>query len=50
MTMLGKYRKTDVEKTAEAKLSGNSAKPLTPKQQVAQQCKANNAKNKRRGW
>jgi hypothetical protein len=47
--MLGRYRKTEVEQVAEAKLSGNSAKPLTPAQQVALQCKASDAKNKRRG-
>ena len=46
--MFDKYRKSDTEKAVEAKLS-TSAKGLTAKQIVALQCKASNAKNKRRG-
>jgi len=47
---MGRFsRKSDTEKVAEAKLNGQSAKPLTAKQIVALQCKASDAKNKRRG-
>lgn len=47
------YRKSKDEKVAEAKIRQSrdgSGKKLTPAQIVAQQCKANDAKNKRRGW
>jgi hypothetical protein len=41
------------ERVTEAKIRQSrdgTGKKLTPAQIVAQQCKANDAKNKRRGW
>lgn len=42
-------RKSGTEQHAEAQGQGQSAKKLTPKQQVAAQCRASDLKNKRRG-
>lgn len=52
MQVIG-YRKSKDEKVAEAKIRQSrdgTGKGLTPAQIVAQQCKTNYAKNKRRGW
>lgn len=49
---MGLFKGKD-EKVAETKIEqsrNGTGKKLTPAQIVAQQCKANDAKNKRRGW
>jgi hypothetical protein len=50
---MGRFRKSEAEKLAEAKLdatrNAKAARGLTPAQIVARQCKAADAKNKRRG-